>query len=83
MSAPDLAGRRFGSWTALGTDPTGKRVACRCACGAVRQVAIEALRSGQSTSCGCAPISRDQTLALRAEAEARPRRIERDWRPGR
>ena len=53
MIAPDLAGRRFGSWTILAVDPTGKRVACRCVCGRVQQVAVAALQSGERRSCGC------------------------------
>jgi hypothetical protein len=82
-AAADFGGRRFGFWVALGADPTGKRIACRCACGRVQQVALAALQTGQSRSCGCAPLPRKQRLALRNETEARPRRIERDWRPGR
>jgi hypothetical protein len=84
MSAPDdLAGRSFGAWTVLAIDAVGKRAACRCKCGAVRQVAITALENGECASCGCSPLPREQRRELRDEAEARPRRIERDWRPGR
>ena len=81
MSAPDLAGRRFGSWTVLGADPTGKRIVCRCACGRVRQVALAALELGESLSCGCAPLPQDQQGKFRAEAELRRRHAEHDWRP--
>jgi hypothetical protein len=81
MSAPDdLAGRRFAAWTSLGADATCKRIVCRCRCGAVRQVAIEALQSGQSLSCGCSPLSLRQHRALRDEAEQRQRLAAVDWR---
>ncbi len=45
MSAPDLAGLRFGAWTILAVDPLGRRAACRCACGRVQQVALSARRA--------------------------------------
>ncbi len=43
----------FGSWTLIQTDSLGKRALCRCACGAVREVSIEALESGATRGCGC------------------------------
>jgi hypothetical protein len=43
----------FGSWTLIQTDSLGKRALCRCICGAVREVSIEALESGVSRGCGC------------------------------
>jgi hypothetical protein len=76
-------GQQFGSWEVLGLDATGRRVGCRCSRGTVRQVAVAALTSGASTSCGCAPLSAEQGDTLRAEAARR--RWERDagtWRPG-
>ena len=44
--------QRFGQWEVLSTDITGKRITCRCSCGQVRVVAISALESGDSSSCG-------------------------------
>jgi hypothetical protein len=44
--------QRFGSWQVLRLDSTRKRVTCRCDCGEVRQVGIEALLIGSSLGCG-------------------------------
>ena len=53
----DLTGLRFGRWTVIGI---GERSAagkiqwlCRCDCGTERNVLADALRAGQSKSCGC------------------------------
>ncbi len=71
-------GQQFAAWSVICcTDPTGKRATCQCRCGKVRAVAIAALLDGSSTSCGCAPLSRAQSAALRDEA-ARQRRA-REW----
>jgi hypothetical protein len=58
----DLAGRRFGRWTALRAE--AQRAAdrqivwlCRCDCGTERGVKAGTLRRGNSTSCGCAAIN--------------------------
>lgn len=55
----DLTGRQFGSWLVLTLDltRTSKKRSywhARCTCGTERSVLAEALRSGRSTSCGCA-----------------------------
>jgi len=84
LAPPDsngIEGRRYGAWVALRADATAKRVSCVCACGAVRQVAIDALESGMSRSCGCTPLSRAEVDATRREIAQR-RRLE-DWRPQR
>jgi len=48
-------GQIFSSWTLIKIEePLGKRATCRCTCGNVRQVSLEALETGVSTSCGCA-----------------------------
>jgi len=53
----DIAGKRFGRWTALTIDPERKhghvRWFCRCDCGTERVVTGVTLRSGHSKSCGC------------------------------
>jgi hypothetical protein len=51
--ANGLAGRRFGAWTAVRTDQSGKRVTCICSCGVARLVAHDALLTGESRGCGC------------------------------
>lgn len=79
MTAPVAPGSIFGSWSVVATDPTGKRATCQCRCGRVRQVAIAALESGESTSCGCSPMTPAQGAALRDEV-ARQRRL-RDLGP--
>ncbi len=72
----------FGFWTVISADATGKRAACRCVCGTVRVIAVEALASGASTSCGCQTLSPQQARALRDEAARRRLWRDRDWRPG-
>lgn len=46
---------RFGRWTAIGSLAvrTKDRVDCVCDCGTVKSVALQNLKSGRSTSCGC------------------------------
>ena len=78
-----IAGKKFGVWTVLSTDASGKRAVCRCMCGAVQVVSVEALSSGNSTSCGCAALSPEHVSALRAEAAHHRRQCDRDWRPQR
>jgi hypothetical protein len=75
-------GKRFGSWIVISADATGKRAGCRCACGTVRVIAVEALTSGASTSCGCQRLAPDQSRALRDEAARLRLRRNHDWRPG-
>lgn len=55
-TAPILRDQEFGRWTVIGdVESDGKRqlVPCRCQCGTERKVRADALRSGDSTSCGC------------------------------
>jgi hypothetical protein len=77
-----IAGKRFGSWMVISADATGKRAGCRCICGTVRVIAVEALASGASTSCGCQKLTPDQRRALGEEATRLRLRRNRDWRPG-
>lgn len=48
-------GSRHHRWTALAEPRTGHNrvVHCRCDCGTEKDVAVEHLLSGESTSCGC------------------------------
>lgn len=54
----DLSGQTFGRWIAIHQDGNNSRGGalwhCRCKCGTVRTVLGQDLRSGKSTSCGCA-----------------------------
>lgn len=52
----DLRGQRFGRWTVLeevGRSHGSVLWRCRCDCGTVKNVSAQALRKGESTSCGC------------------------------
>lgn len=77
-----LASKCFGFWTVVSADATRKRAACRCVCGTLRVIAVEALASGASTSCGCQRLAPDQSRALRDEAARLRLRRDQDWRPG-
>jgi hypothetical protein len=73
-------GVMIGHWLVLGVN--GHRAGCRCRCGVIREVSVDALASGQSTSCGCAPPSADQIAETRkAKADQERRQIMRNWRP--
>jgi hypothetical protein len=55
----DIAGKRFGHWTALARHPERSpsgdaRWLCRCDCGTERVIYGHSLRAGASKSCGCA-----------------------------
>jgi hypothetical protein len=74
-------GVTIGHWFVLAVN--GRRAACRCRCGVTRAVAVSALMSGESTSCGCAALTAEQEKSLRNAREARERQRElRNWRPG-
>lgn len=57
----DLTGSKFGRWTVLSMgeetfSPIERRLInydCQCACGSIKSVRAESLRSGASISCGC------------------------------
>ncbi len=48
-------GARFGAWTVMEVDATGRRAVVRCACGVRRLVACEALLDGSTRGCGGCP----------------------------
>jgi hypothetical protein len=68
--------RTFGHWIEIGTaDKLCRRLVVKCRCGRVATVSLEALQSGASTSCGCAPLSEQQQQRLRdARAEQQRQR---------
>lgn len=66
MRIKDLTGQRFGSLTALrmgGRRGTQNQICwhVRCDCGTEREVLGAALRSGNTTSCGCVHTAPDRT----------------------
>jgi hypothetical protein len=69
-----IIGRRFGHWTAVWTDATGKRIHCQCCCGRVRVLGLDQLEAGAISSCGCRPPSLQERVALRAERMRQARR---------
>ena len=50
-----MIGQTFGRWTILREFRNGRFLyyECRCACGTVREVRANSIRSGRSKSCGC------------------------------
>ena len=80
-----IAGKWFGSWTALAIDPTGKRAACAFVCGAIRQVAIGALQAALSPSMRLRSLTTETRLMQCGgeTARIRPERPPPHRRPGR
>lgn len=73
----DLAGKRFGRWTALrrvGTTSPPKWE-CLCDCGTVRVVRGDILRDGTSQSCGCLSAERFRRIGRQQVGDRNPRRI--------
>lgn len=64
----DLTGQSIGRWkvSRRAENLYGRHVAwlCKCACGTERVVAAKALRSGLSTSCGCAKRDRGRARLI-------------------
>jgi hypothetical protein len=54
LATPEAGLRRFGNWLVLGLDSVGKRAACRCDCGVIRELSLSALESGATPLCDCA-----------------------------
>lgn len=57
----DLTGMRFGHLTAMSRDlthRTNNKVSwiCKCDCGAIKTIASNSLRTGNSKSCGCSQV---------------------------
>jgi len=65
----------YGHWTIVSTD--SRAAVCRCRCGAVRALSLEAIKLGVAApSCGCAPLAQAQLTAFREERAAHERRRE-------
>ena len=56
-------GDRFGKWTLIEHPHKTRKWICRCDCGTVREVRADALKAGQTLSCGC------DTKRLQSEAK--------------
>lgn len=69
-----VVGARFGHWTINSIQ--FRRAWCRCDCGVQRQMAVDALLGGESSSCGCALPNATEIRFVK------PTRLI-DWRPKR
>jgi hypothetical protein len=72
MQALDLTGQRFGRLAVLRRDGhigIERAWLCRCDCGRTKRMRAAALRSGNSTSCGCLRLERVTTHGLHASPE--------------
>jgi hypothetical protein len=69
--ATSVIGRKFGHWTAVWTDPLGKRIHCQCCCGRVRVLGLDTLEAGAISSCGCRPPTLQEREAFRDERARR------------
>lgn len=58
-------GDKFGKWTLIEHPYKSRKWVCRCECGTVREVRIDALKAGNTLSCGC------DTKRLQSEAKIR------------
>jgi hypothetical protein len=75
--------RTFGHWTEIGcADKLRRRLVVRCKCGQTATVSLEVLMSGESTSCGCVPLTAKQGAAMREETAQRQRQRDLRWKPG-
>ena len=70
MALPSI-GEQYGRWTVVG-DPCGppkrRSVRCRCNCGQEREVQVNNLRSGRSTSCGCVRVEQNKSRSTHGYA---------------
>lgn len=69
MTKPSIAGRRFERLVAI--EPTEKRLgrkviwSCRCDCGNIKDVPIDALNAGRVKSCGCLRKEQNTTHGMK------------------
>jgi hypothetical protein len=75
MKKLDLSGEKFGQLVVLGpgeTLPNGKTTwQCGCKCGHIRDFRTNDLRSGKTTSCGCAKVERMRSVGLSRKGKPR------------
>jgi hypothetical protein len=72
-ASPIVQGQRFGFWVALQEGSTRRfrsgrshrTAVVKCECGEVREVMINSLRQGKTTSCGCrrTEVTRDRNIS--------------------
>ncbi len=69
--SPDAVATKYGAWIVIGfCDRTAKRAIVRCACGQVREVGVETLKSGESRGCGCRAPPRAKAAPSRPDSFA-------------
>jgi hypothetical protein len=66
---------KVGHWRVLRV--VHRRALCQCRCGVTHEVSVDVLASGESTSCGCSPLSKPKN-----KNNVRPFAVP-DWRPQR
>lgn len=69
----DITGQRFGRLVAearVGSRSNQSLWLCRCDCGGTAVVPMSNLKSGHTTSCGCALLEAQQSPSARVEAQA-------------
>jgi hypothetical protein len=76
-------GQRISGWTVIKVDRATKRAHCMCRCGAVREVPIASLLSGESRSCGCSPLPAAEIMRRIEQARSERVSTAHDWRPKR
>src|ERR1019366_8599263 len=77
MRRIDIAGKRFGKWTAIRWASFYSRGSggyslwkCKCDCGTVKEVSLSALKARISTNCGC--THHETRIAQYAKTDLKP-----------
>ena len=74
--------KKFGHWELLSV--ANKRALCRCRCGSVHAVSLDALEDGSTSSCGCRPFTTQQKRnVFDQEKLRRATKIFTNWKPAR
>jgi hypothetical protein len=72
--------KNFGHWELLAV--ANRRALCRCRCGSVHAVSLDALESGSTSSCGCMPITTQQKRNISDQQKLRrATEIFTSWKP--
>lgn len=59
-------GTQFQNWVVIGVN--GRRATCQCRCGNARVLSCDAIADGSAAhSCGCSPLSPEQSSTARAD----------------